>query len=75
MVPAKGLPVQRKPWPATFAMAEKRPPDVELWKALEISQAKEFVSEMSGELEGEIDQGGTNVSGGQRNAWRSPAPL
>ena len=45
---------------------DEKATDVELWKALEISQAKEFVSEMSGELEGEIDQGGTNVSGGQR---------
>jgi ATP-binding cassette subfamily B protein len=40
--------------------------DDELWAALEIAQAKEFVSEMTGELEAEIDQGGTNVSGGQR---------
>jgi ATP-binding cassette subfamily B protein len=40
--------------------------DDDLWQALEIAQAKEFVSEMSGELEAEIDQGGTNVSGGQR---------
>ncbi len=40
--------------------------DDELWKALEIAQGREFVSEMPGELEAEIDQGGTNVSGGQR---------
>jgi ATP-binding cassette subfamily B protein len=40
--------------------------DDELWKALEIAQANGFVKDMPGELEGEIDQGGTNVSGGQR---------
>jgi ABC-type multidrug transport system, ATPase and permease components len=45
--------------------------DDDLWQALEIAQAKEFVSEMSGELEAEIDQGGTNVSGGQRQRLRS----
>jgi ATP-binding cassette, subfamily B, multidrug efflux pump len=37
-----------------------------LWHALAIAQAKDFVSEMAGGLESEIDQGGTNVSGGQR---------
>ncbi len=40
--------------------------DDELWHALDIAQARGFVSEMDGELEAEIDQGGTNVSGGQR---------
>ena len=40
--------------------------DDDLWHALEIAQASEFVSEMTGQLEAEIDQGGTNVSGGQR---------
>jgi ATP-binding cassette, subfamily B, multidrug efflux pump len=40
--------------------------DEDLWHALEISQASDFVSEMAGQLGGEIDQGGTNVSGGQR---------
>jgi len=45
---------------------DERASDDELWKALEIAQAREFVSEMPGELEAEIDQGGTNVSGGQR---------
>jgi ATP-binding cassette subfamily B multidrug efflux pump len=37
-----------------------------LWQALAIAQATDFVKEMEGGLEGEIDQGGTNVSGGQR---------
>lgn len=40
--------------------------DAELWKALEIAQAKDFVSAMAGGLESAISQGGTNVSGGQR---------
>jgi ATP-binding cassette subfamily B protein len=40
--------------------------DEALWHALEIAQGKTFVTEMAGGLEGEIDQGGTNVSGGQR---------
>jgi ATP-binding cassette subfamily B protein len=40
--------------------------DDELWRALEIAQGKQFVSEMAGGLDAEIAQGGTNVSGGQR---------
>ena len=40
--------------------------DEELWHALEIAQAKEFVAAMPGALEAAIYQGGTNVSGGQR---------
>ncbi len=38
----------------------------EMWSALEIAQAKEFVAAMPGGLEAPIVQGGTNVSGGQR---------
>ncbi len=38
----------------------------ELWDALEIAQAKDFVTEMEGGLDAPISQGGTNVSGGQR---------
>jgi ATP-binding cassette subfamily B multidrug efflux pump len=37
-----------------------------IWQALEIAQARDFVEQMEDNLEGEIDQGGTNVSGGQR---------
>ncbi len=40
--------------------------DAELWRALEIAQARDFVASMPGDLEAPIDQGGTNVSGGQR---------
>jgi ATP-binding cassette subfamily B protein len=40
--------------------------DEELWNALEVAQAEDFVRAMPGGLDGEIAQGGTNVSGGQR---------
>ncbi|GAA5209602.1 ABC transporter ATP-binding protein [Microbacterium kyungheense] len=40
--------------------------DAELWHALEIAQASDFVSQMDGGLDAPISQGGTNVSGGQR---------
>jgi ATP-binding cassette subfamily B multidrug efflux pump len=40
--------------------------DEELWKALEIAQGRAFVESMNGGLDAKIDQGGTNVSGGQR---------
>ena len=40
--------------------------DAELWHALEIAQASDFVSQMEGGLDARIAQGGTNVSGGQR---------
>ncbi|MCY1673435.1 ABC transporter ATP-binding protein [Pseudarthrobacter sp. SL88] len=38
----------------------------ELWEALEIAQARDFVEEMEDGLDAPISQGGTNVSGGQR---------
>jgi ATP-binding cassette subfamily B protein len=40
--------------------------DDELWRALEIAQARGFVEEMPDGLDAAIAQGGTNVSGGQR---------
>ncbi|WP_035806128.1 ABC transporter ATP-binding protein [Kitasatospora mediocidica] len=40
--------------------------DEELWRALETAQAKDFVEELDGGLEASIAQGGSNVSGGQR---------
>ncbi|MBD3942145.1 ABC transporter ATP-binding protein [Microbacterium sp. NEAU-LLC] len=40
--------------------------DAELWHALEIAQGSDFVSQMDGGLDAAISQGGTNVSGGQR---------
>jgi ATP-binding cassette subfamily B multidrug efflux pump len=41
-------------------------PDDQLWEALEIAQAADFVRAMPGGLEAPIAQGGSNVSGGQR---------
>jgi ATP-binding cassette subfamily B multidrug efflux pump len=40
--------------------------DEELWQALEIAQGRDFVSAMAEGLDSPIAQGGTNVSGGQR---------
>ena len=40
--------------------------DVALWEALRVAQAEDFVRAMPGGLEAPIAQGGTNVSGGQR---------
>ncbi|MEU1943447.1 MULTISPECIES: ABC transporter ATP-binding protein [unclassified Streptomyces] len=40
--------------------------DEELWRALETAQAREFVESMEAGLDAPIAQGGTNVSGGQR---------
>jgi len=40
--------------------------DAQLWQALQIAQADSFVSQMPDGIDSEIDQGGTNVSGGQR---------
>ncbi|TQE15412.1 ABC transporter ATP-binding protein [Streptomyces ipomoeae] len=40
--------------------------DEELWHALEVAQAKDFVERLEGGLNAPIAQGGTNVSGGQR---------
>jgi ATP-binding cassette subfamily B protein len=40
--------------------------DDELWAALDIAQARDFVEAMPGKLDAPIAQGGSNVSGGQR---------
>jgi ATP-binding cassette subfamily B protein len=40
--------------------------DEELWQALRVAQAEDFVRAMDGGLEAPIAQGGTTVSGGQR---------
>jgi ATP-binding cassette subfamily B protein len=40
--------------------------ETEMWEALEVAQAADFVKAMPGGLEARIEQGGTNVSGGQR---------
>ena len=40
--------------------------DQELWQALEIAQAKDFVSDKEGQLDAEVQAGGRNFSGGQK---------
>ena len=40
--------------------------DQELWQALEIAQAKDFVSDKKGQLDAEVQAGGRNFSGGQK---------
>ena len=51
---------------SNLRLGREQATDDELWEALEVAQAKDFVSEMEGGLEAPIAQGGTNVSGGQR---------
>ena len=46
--------------------------DEEVWEALEVAQARDFVEAKPDQLDSPISQGGTNVSGGQRQ--RSPSP-
>jgi ATP-binding cassette subfamily B protein len=40
--------------------------DEELWAALDVAQARDFVSALPEGLEAPVSQGGTNLSGGQR---------
>ena len=40
--------------------------EADMWEALQVAQAEDFVRAMPGGLEARIEQGGTNVSGGQR---------
>ncbi|MDT0402882.1 ABC transporter ATP-binding protein [Streptomyces edwardsiae] len=40
--------------------------DEELWHALEVAQGRDFVERLEGGLDAPVSQGGTNVSGGQR---------
>jgi ABC-type multidrug transport system fused ATPase/permease subunit len=47
-----------------FGMPEAT--DEQLWDALDIAQALDFVTNMPGQLDAAVDQGGTNLSGGQR---------
>nr|WP_245324919.1 ABC transporter ATP-binding protein [Microbacterium amylolyticum] len=51
---------------SNLRFAKEDATDEELWHALEIAQAADFVRERTGGLDSEISQGGTNVSGGQR---------
>lgn len=45
---------------------EETASEQELWQALEIAQAKDFVSEKEGQLDAEVQAGGRNFSGGQK---------
>ena len=40
--------------------------DEQIWHALEIAQASDFVKELDGQLDAHVEQGGANFSGGQR---------
>jgi ATP-binding cassette subfamily B multidrug efflux pump len=40
--------------------------EADMWEALEVAQAADFVRAMPGGLDARIEQGGTNLSGGQR---------
>ena len=40
--------------------------DADLWHALQVAQATDFVKAMPEQLQATVDQGGTNLSGGQR---------
>lgn len=40
--------------------------DAQMWEALRVAQADDFVADLDGGLDATIAQGGTNVSGGQR---------
>ncbi|HUY97654.1 MAG TPA: ABC transporter ATP-binding protein [Verrucomicrobiae bacterium] len=51
---------------SNLRMGRPNAPDEELWRALDVAQAHAFVAAMPGGLEAVVDQGGTNVSGGQR---------
>lgn len=45
---------------------DARATDAQMWRALEIAQAKEFVEDKEEKLQSSVAQGGTNYSGGQR---------
>ncbi|MFT4109666.1 ABC transporter ATP-binding protein [Propionicimonas sp.] len=51
---------------SNLRMGNPQATDADLWHALEIAQARDFVERMSDGLDSPISQGGTNVSGGQR---------
>ncbi|HET9521946.1 MAG TPA: ABC transporter ATP-binding protein [Candidatus Limnocylindrales bacterium] len=51
---------------SNLRFGDERATDEELWHALGIAQAREFVEAMEGGLEAPVTQGGSNLSGGQR---------
>ncbi len=50
----------------TISMANPNASDEELWEALRIAQAEDFVRQLSQGLDTMIEQGGKNLSGGQK---------
>lgn len=64
--------VQQKAWLFSGTIAENlrygntQADDSELWHALEIAQAKDFVEALPDKLNAFVAQGGTNFSGGQK---------
>lgn len=64
--------VQQKAWLFSGTIAEnlrygnQNATDEELWHALDIAQAKDFVASLPEKLNSYVSQGGTNFSGGQR---------
>ncbi len=51
---------------SNLRLADPEATDADLWAALEVAQARDFVEAMPERLDAPITQGGTNVSGGQR---------
>lgn len=51
---------------SNLAFGREDASEEEMWQALRIAQGADFVAAMDGGLDAEIAQGGTNVSGGQR---------
>lgn len=51
---------------SNLRFGKKDATEEEMWHALEIAQAKNFVSRLPEKLKAPVDQGGTNFSGGQR---------
>ncbi len=51
---------------SNLRMGDPEASDADLWRALEIAQARDFVERMPHGLDAPIAQGGSNVSGGQR---------
>lgn len=64
--------VQQRAWLFSGTIAENlrygnpNADDAELWHALELAQAKDFVESLPEQLEAFVAQGGTNFSGGQK---------
>ena len=53
-------------WPGNLRFGRPDATDEQLWRALEIAQARDFVAALPGQLDARVDQGGVNFSGGQR---------